>query len=97
LKAILSESFFYPMMVSLWGSGKNDHGTAESDQRTGDDENQPDSRASVRRGYREPDEHTRLLPRGGEGFLSPDDPAVVYPVLYVVIAVIKSLADSPGI
>lgn len=64
-------------MVSLWGSGKNGHGTAESDQRTEDDENQPDSRALGRRGYREPDERSRLLPRGGDGFLSPDDPAVL--------------------
>ncbi|KAN0080953.1 hypothetical protein V8E54_004157 [Elaphomyces granulatus] len=79
-------------MVSLWGSGKNDHGTAESDQRTGDDENQPDSRASVRRGYREPDEHTRLLPRGGEGFLSPDDPAVVSPYNLWSVRALKGLS-----
>lgn len=65
-------------MVSLWGSKKDDQGRAEN----GDHAQQDNDRHSPARDYGrrsqepEPDERTRLLPREGNGYLSPDDPAV---------------------
>ncbi|KAJ9302374.1 hypothetical protein DTO271G3_1240 [Paecilomyces variotii] len=65
-------------MVSLWGSKKDDQVRTEN----GDHAQQENDRHSPVRDYGrrsqepEPDERTRLLPREGNGYLSPDDPAV---------------------
>ncbi|KAI9802431.1 MAG: hypothetical protein M1825_002815 [Sarcosagium campestre] len=59
-------------MVTLWG-GKD--GDDSSKPHSGDDTSQRGESAS--RPTHEPDERTRLLPpRGHDGFLDPDDPAV---------------------
>lgn len=68
-------------MVSLWGSKKD----GNHDSAPGSVHSRPHSQngnsnehvASQRPRYsHEADEHTRLLPPGHDGFLSPDDPAV---------------------
>lgn len=63
-------------MVSLWGSKsngeENDEGAASPD---GENSRQP-SRGGDRRGGRDADERTRLLPPRNDGYLDPDDPAV---------------------
>ncbi|KAL1988079.1 hypothetical protein VTN96DRAFT_1110 [Rasamsonia emersonii] len=56
-------------MVSFWGprSRRADNNVSDHDRAS----------SASRQRHREPDERTRLLPRGsGEGYLSPDDPAV---------------------
>ncbi|PGH23283.1 hypothetical protein AJ80_02699 [Polytolypa hystricis UAMH7299] len=59
-------------MVSLWRSndrgGTGDNGAAQSRDQAHDEEEY--------HGGHQPDERSRLLPRGEGGYLSPDDPAV---------------------
>ena len=61
-------------MVSLWGSNKNgeEHPDQDDDQpRAASSHGDPQARRS------EANERTRLLPpQQGDGYLSPDDPAV---------------------
>ncbi len=61
-------------MVSLWGSNKNgeEHPDQEDEQpRATSSDREPQGRRS------EANERTRLLPpQQGDGYLSPDDPAV---------------------
>jgi hypothetical protein len=63
-------------MVSVWGSrAPNNQSRAEEGARP--TEEHEDS--SVARESQEANEHTRLLPRSsGDGYLSPDDPAVSF-------------------
>lgn len=60
------------IMVSFWGS-KN------GEERQGNDDQAQEGEHSTntpRSSQPEPDERSRLLPPGRDGFLSPDDPAV---------------------
>lgn len=65
-------------MVSLWGSKKDGQGRAENGEHAREEnDHQSPARDYGRRSQEpEPDERTRLLPRDGNGYLSPDDPAV---------------------
>lgn len=68
-------------MVSLWGSknGSEEHADGDGDASADGENSRQPSRRGDRRG-RDPDERTRLLPSGNDGYLDPDDPAVRVPV-----------------
>ena len=57
-------------MPSLWGS-KN------GEERQPTEEDHSTHEASRQSGGHEPDERTRLLPPRNDGYLDPDDPAVI--------------------
>lgn len=64
-------------MSSLWGSGKAKNSGRQANgehAHTNEDGNpSPHTRDNE---HVDPDERTRLLPGGGQGYLDPDDPAV---------------------